>query len=109
MGRIAAIDAAISAISTDRATPGPRETALIDTYRQRLDVLRGQTEPSDTVEDNAWRDLYQTALQAEREAVQELRTAGDINDIVARQLLGDIDVIEAALTRRPFGLHPAQR
>lgn len=109
MGRIAAIDAAISAISTDRATPGPRETALIDTYRQRLDVLRGQTEPSDTVEDNAWRDLYQTALRAEREAVQELRTAGDINDIVARQLLGDIDVIEAALTRRPFGLHPAQR
>ena len=56
-------------------------------------------------EDAAWRDLHRTALHAERDAIQRLRRSDEIDDAVARQLLYELDILEAAHMHRPLRPH----
>lgn len=100
LARAGAIEAAILAVSGASPPLGEREAALVGTYRKRLLALgNAAVEESDDV---AWRDLHRTALRAERGAVQKLRGAAEIDDIVARRLLDELDIVEAALMRRRF-------
>jgi hypothetical protein len=48
--------------------------------------------------------LHRTALHAERAAVQRLRATQHIDDPVAREVLGELDLLEAALMQRPFSM-----
>ncbi|MEI9902434.1 MAG: cation:proton antiporter [Hyphomicrobium sp.] len=95
--RRTAIEAAISAISTE-AHAGPRAAALAGAYRDRLATL----EEDGVAEDGIWRQLHRSALHAERRAIQDLRFRDVIDDNVARQLLSELDVAEAALMYRPL-------
>jgi NhaP-type Na+/H+ or K+/H+ antiporter len=97
--RRAAAEAAIAALSRSAGVHG---MALSASYRLRLsEIERGET----VAEDNAWRDVHQSALHAERRAVQTLRIQDEIDDITARQLLSELDFVEAALMQRP-SRHP---
>jgi hypothetical protein len=48
------------------------------------------------------RSVYRTALHAERRTIQNLRAEDTIDDAVARQLLSELDLLEAALMHRPL-------
>ena len=99
LARVAAIEAAIAAVGQTGAD-GPA-ASLVAMYRQRLALLQNQTTHGETGEDRAWQKLHRIALHAERDAVQSLRLAGRVDDAVARRVLGELDVIEAALMQRP--------
>jgi CPA1 family monovalent cation:H+ antiporter len=94
LARIAAADAGIRVVTTTEASPDVRQASLIAVYRERLAKL--QTDGSAEREDRRFRSLQRAALHAERKAVQDLRSRGTISDPVARQLLGELDLIEAA-------------
>lgn len=95
-GRRAGFEAAIAKLSEGDA--GTRAAMLITTYRAQLASLDRSTRAE---EDAAWRELRRAALHAERRAVQSLRQKDLIDDTVARHLLGELDVVEAALMHRP--------
>jgi CPA1 family monovalent cation:H+ antiporter len=99
--RHCAIEAAIATISSE-TNGGPREIALTAAYRSHLSALY---QAETTSEDAAWRDLHRTALHAERGAIQRLRHSDEIDDAVARQLLYELDMLEAALMHRPLRPH----
>ena len=102
--RMAATEAAIIAAG-EAGADGPA-SALIAVYQERLAMLRDNAGRGQSEEDHAWQALHQRTLHAEREAVQQLRLAGGVDDAVARQVLGELDVIEAALMQSPFRLFP---
>ena len=86
--RARAMEAALRTVSADA---GPREAGLVAVYRERLAALAGGGSED---EERSWRELSLTALRAERRAVQELRASDTIDDAVARELLGELDLIE---------------
>jgi len=100
--RRSAIEAAITSLSAEMNS-GARGNALAASYRSHLAAL-SDIETSEG-EDAAWRDLHRTALHAEREAIQRLRRSDEIDDAVARQLLYELDIVEAALMHRPLRPH----
>jgi CPA1 family monovalent cation:H+ antiporter len=102
--RIAAAEAAMRAVSAGDGGADARAAALLAFYRERLDGLRAGVTADETGEDGAWRDLHRTALHAERAAVQRLRATQHIDDPVAREVLGELDLLEAALMQRPFSV-----
>jgi len=96
--RIAATEAAIAAIVAAPSTgSGTREAALTSSYSEQLASLRR----GGAQDDDAWRELHWTALHAERAAIQSLRREDRIDDTIARQLLGELDLVEAAYAHRP--------
>ncbi len=97
-----AIDAAIGAIEKHHSGDGEPTKFLIAAYRGRSNSL---DDPRDADERAAWRNVYRTALHAERRAVQKLRAADIVDDTVARQLLSELDLLEAALMLRPLRPH----
>jgi CPA1 family monovalent cation:H+ antiporter len=96
LARVAAVEAAIGAMSE---AAGPREVALVAAYGERLAALRNDDVAAD---DASWRDLHRKALSSERKAVQSLRIDNRIDDTVARFLLSELDLLEAALMQRPL-------
>ena len=105
LARVAALEAAIRV--AEEAGADRRAGALAAFYRDRLAALRAHTGMGHSEEDRAWQSLHRMTLHAERDAVQDLRRSGRIDDGVARGVLGELDVIEAALMHRPLGLFPA--
>jgi CPA1 family monovalent cation:H+ antiporter len=100
--RRSAIEAAISSLSGE-PNAGARGSVLAATYRTHLAALSDvETSKRD---DAAWRDLHRTALHAERDAIQRLRHGDEIDDAVARQLLYELDILEAAVMHRPSRPH----
>jgi CPA1 family monovalent cation:H+ antiporter len=101
--RLAAVQSAMAAIDAggNGDGAGPREAALLAVYRERMMWLHEEDGRQD---DDAWRELHVTALHAEREAVQRLRMKDEIDDVLARQLLSELDLLEAALAHRPLRL-----
>ncbi|MFA5955113.1 Na+/H+ antiporter [Hyphomicrobium sp.] len=97
--RRVAIDAAINAIEKHHSGEEERTKFLISAYRGRSMSLDN---PRDAEDRGAWRDIYRTALHAERRAIQKLRAADTIDDTVARQLFSELDLLEAALMLRPL-------
>jgi Na+/H+ antiporter len=112
IARIAAARAAIAAIeaqSGEQTGAGDveRDSAL-DAYRRRLERLSAPVAAKARVgAADTWRDLHATALQAERVAVRDLRVRNVIDDEVARRVLGELDVLEAASMQVPLRLRPA--
>lgn len=103
--RVAVAEAAIAAILASTAPEGGvREEALISAYRDRVASWRSEAAPAD---DAAWSHLNRTALHAERAAIQALRKRDEIDDSVARQLLSELDFVEAANFHRPHRLPAA--
>jgi len=100
--RRSAIEAAISSLSST-ATAGSQGHALAASYRNRLAAL--SEFEGGNAEDSVWRDLHRTALHAERVAIQNLRHSDEIDDAVARQLLYELDILEAAVVHRPSRPH----
>jgi monovalent cation/hydrogen antiporter len=98
--RLAAVQSAMTAVDAG-GNAGPREAALLAVYQERFAALNNENSGG---HDEAWRDLHRTALHAEREAVQSLRMKNEIDDVLARQLLHELDLLEAALHHRPFRL-----
>lgn len=92
--RIAAAEAAIAAIVPGSGT---REEALRSSYNERLASLRREGAQDDA----DWRELHRAALHAERAAIQSLRKEDQIDDTIARQLLSELDLVEAAYSHRP--------
>ena len=107
LARMVAMQAAIEA--TGEADGGEPAAALIAVYRERLAMLRDSVTNVPDEEDRAWQALHRLSLHAERDAVQKLRLDGGVDDAVARDVLGELDVIEAALMQRPFKLFPSHR
>ena len=97
MARIAAAEAGLQAV-TDGAA-GARGAALVTMYTERLAALRAENGDGDS--EVQWRRVHRRALGAERAAIQRLREADTIDDTVARHLLGEIDLFEAALSQKP--------
>ena len=97
--RLAAVQSAMAAVDAGGNGGGPREAALLAVYQERFASLNDDDARQD---DDAWRDLHRTALHAEREAVQSLRMKNEVDDVLARQLLSELDLLEAALTHRPL-------
>jgi monovalent cation/hydrogen antiporter len=100
--RRTAIDAAISALEASDEGQRPNAAALVAAYKLRSTTLDAPGDKADTA---AWRDAYSTALHAERRAIQKLRREDTIDDTVARQLLSELDLLEAALMHRPLRPH----
>jgi hypothetical protein len=80
---------------------------VVAAYKRRLERLRAEEREDVEESEGAWRDLHTTAANAERQAVQRLRDADEINDEVARKVLQELDLIEAAAMQRPLHLRPA--
>ncbi len=99
--RLAAVQSAMAAVDSGGNGGGPREAALLAVYQERFASLNDENSGG---HDEVWRDLHRTALHAEREAVQSLRMKNEIDDVLARQLLSELDLLEAALHHRPFRL-----
>ena len=100
--RRSAIEAAISSLSGE-PNAGARGSVLAAAYRTHLAALSDvETSKHD---DAAWRDLHRTALHAERDAIQRLRHGDEIDDAIARQLLYELDILEAAVMHRPSRPH----
>ena len=93
--RIAALEAGIAALGASEQAAGPHGTAIIEAYRERV-LVTG--DDGTQAEDHAWRELHAVALRAERKAVHDLRNAGKLEDTTARRMLGELDLVEAALT-----------
>jgi hypothetical protein len=68
-------------------------------YRARSASVNGAHDAENAA---AWRSVYRTALHAERRTIQNLRAEDTIDDAVARQLLSELDLLEAALMHRPL-------
>jgi monovalent cation/hydrogen antiporter len=97
--RRAAIEAAVSAIEKEHAADASRSPVLIASYRARALAL---DDPAQAANATVWRRMYSTALHAERRTIQGLRVSDKIDDIAARQLLAELDLLEAALMHRPL-------
>ncbi|WP_019142719.1 Na+/H+ antiporter [Noviherbaspirillum massiliense] len=110
--RSAAAEAAIrrveqvrtAALRTNKEDPWMPEAAsrVIDLYRKRLDYGHAVQEESEraTAIADAERRLRIEALRAERDELYRLRISGLIDDPLHQRLLREIDLIEAALTRK---------
>ena len=113
--RIAASEAAIRKIEylLAHAPADPEQAALhaeagmhlLDIYRRRLDY--GDESGEDAAHmrrlDEAERALRRQALAAERDELFRLRRARNIDDGVHQQLVREIDLLEASLTRSSAG------
>ncbi|MGA8097917.1 MAG: Na+/H+ antiporter [Candidatus Cybelea sp.] len=98
--RIRALEAGIARVSDEasrRSSPLDREiaTRILEEYRRRVDVLRGKAEMDETDqagESHIDRSLQKEALAAERQAIAELRRAGEIPDEIYRSIEYDLDL-----------------
>jgi monovalent cation/hydrogen antiporter len=98
--RIRALEAGISRLreeATRRRSDLDREIAgrIIEEYRQRVDLLRGKVEKDEidqTRENRIDRNLQKEALSAERQAIAEMRHAGEIPDEIYRSIEYDLDL-----------------
>ena len=107
--RMAAAEAAIRRIeqllaqpTSDPAQDNLRAEAgihLLDFYRQRLDYGDPISENAAHMQglEQARRDLRRQALAAERDELYRLRRAHSIDDEIHRQLVHEIDLLEASL------------
>jgi CPA1 family monovalent cation:H+ antiporter len=82
-------------------TDNEAASRVIERYRARLDRQAGDEDEGQRIRDTARaeRRFRLIALRAERSALYRMRLAGDIDDSVHRRLVGEVDLIEASLTR----------
>jgi CPA1 family monovalent cation:H+ antiporter len=106
LARVTAAAAAVDAIEAIPNLPDRRRQAVLAAYKRRLERLRAEQGQDVEETEHAWRDLHVTAANAERAAVQRLRDADKINDEVARRVLQELDLIEAAAMQRPLHVRP---
>jgi len=103
--RITIIEAAIEALSRIDTMVASHTIDLIKDYRARLTLVdQGNWE----INEERFYKLYKIALKAERMKLLELRRDGRIDDVLTRQILGEIDSVEAALERQPVRLIPIE-
>ncbi len=106
--RIAATKAALESLMAGERPIGRAEEVMIAFYRERLAHFL-DTQTDETIgDDEGLRELDRQALHAERQAIQQLRRSAEISDPLARKMLGELDVLEAASMHRP-GRHGATR
>jgi CPA1 family monovalent cation:H+ antiporter len=98
--RVAAIQSTIEAMADDEDSSLADRSPLM-AYRLYLRALQ---EPSGPEQARNAQLAHKKALVAERKTIQAMRKARKIDDITARQLLGELDMIEAASMYRPLYL-----
>jgi CPA1 family monovalent cation:H+ antiporter len=99
----AAIHAVESAASDDREATAKAALSIIDFYRERIARASQRIEASTDAEEVLAneRELWLTALAAERSAVLALRKSRAIDDRTRQKLVREIDLTEARYTERP--------
>ena len=98
--RVAAIQSTIEAMADDEDSSLADRSPLM-AYRLYLRALQEQSGPEQARNAQL---AHKKALVAERKTIQAMRKARKIDDITARQLLGELDMIEAASMYRPLYL-----
>jgi monovalent cation/hydrogen antiporter len=104
--RIRALEAGVARLhdeETRRTSPLEREVAdrILEEYTQRINLLRGKTVNPDAEEAKEIRadlTLQKAALAAEREAIAQMRRAGEIPDEIYRSIEYDLDLATLRLT-----------
>jgi CPA1 family monovalent cation:H+ antiporter len=92
-----------SAASDDREATAKAALSIIDFYRERIARASQRIEASTDAEEvlGNERELWLTALAAERSAVLALRKSRAIDDRTRQKLVREIDLTEARYTERP--------
>ncbi|MFI2811124.1 Na+/H+ antiporter [Microbulbifer sp. JSM ZJ756] len=106
MARVAATRAAIASLESVRASLGADGEAtalqavdrLLEHYRRRLQGGGWAGNRRDRALANHKREYHLAALSAEREQLYRLRIEGKIDDDLHRQLVLEVDLLEASLT-----------
>ncbi len=104
--RIRALEAGIAKLTEEeerRKTALEREVAdrILEEYRQRISVLRGNADVVETEEikeSRVDRTLQKEALAAERRAILAMRHAGEIPDEIYRSIEYDLDLATLRLS-----------
>ncbi|MDF2695406.1 MAG: Na+/H+ antiporter [Labilithrix sp.] len=112
--RVELAEAAIGAIERERdvrsaAVPDEREalaeaaTSVLETYRARANAL--DENDSMATREAVERELRLVAIAAEREQLQRLWTARQIEDVLYTDVLHQLDITEEAIVGKPAHGH----
>ena len=88
---------------SNEAVPPESQARIRELYERRIEQLRdrlaaGGAAPDDLEAPAAWRHWRRSLIDAERERLIELRSAGEIRNEVARRIERDLDLEEARWT-----------
>ena len=82
----------ISALQSEGRIDASHAESLRDTYEHRRDLQRSSDDRTATLHATRHKDVERELLDAQREAVIEMRERGEIDNVVLRRLLADFDL-----------------